>query len=198
MRESLGCLLTVTSSSPLTPTCLAGLEALSSQVALALESAVLTEELLVRQSEARFASLVKNSSDVIVLVDRDTTIRYTSPSSASVLGYQPSQLEGQRFVSLVHEADDGIVTSFMNASAGRGSSGSFEFRIRCADGRYIFAEALRTNLEADPNVRGIVLNLRDVSERKNFEQQLSHQAFHDTLTGLANRALFLDRVAPRD
>ena len=163
-------------------------------MALALESAALTEELVTRHSEARFASLVKNSSDVIVLLESDSTIRYASPSS-TVLGYEPEALEGSRFVSLVHGDDEALVTSFIAGTGGREHAGPYEFRLRCADGRHIFAEALRTNLEQDPNVRGVVLNIRDISERKSFEEQLLHQAFHDKLTGLANRALFQDRVA---
>src|SRR5439155_7257719 len=62
------------------------------------------------------------------------------------------------------------------------------------DGTYLFTETLRTSLLHDPNVKGIVLNTRDISERKAFEEQLSHQAFHDSVTNLANRALFRDRV----
>jgi diguanylate cyclase (GGDEF)-like protein/PAS domain S-box-containing protein len=194
VREQLACLIAITTDGALTKTTLAGLDALSSQVALALESAALTEELVTRHSEARFASLVKNSSDVIVLLESDSTIRYASPSS-TVLGYEPTALEGSRFVSLVHPDDEALVTSFITGAGGREHAGPYEFRLRCADGRHISAEALRTNLEQDPNVRGVVLNIRDISERKNFEEQLLHQAFHDKLTGLANRALFQDRVA---
>ena len=194
VREQLSCVIAVATTSALNASTTASIDALSSQVALALESAVLTEELLTRQSEARFASLVKNSSDVIVLLERDSTIRYASPSS-TVLGYEPEALEGSRFVSLVHGDDESLVTSFITGTGGREHAGPYEFRLRCADGRHIFAEALRTNLEQDPNVRGVVLNIRDISERKNFEEQLLHQAFHDKLTGLANRALFQDRVA---
>jgi diguanylate cyclase (GGDEF)-like protein/PAS domain S-box-containing protein len=194
VRDELACLISITTDAAMTETTLAGLEALSSQVALALESAALTEELVTRQSEARFASLVQNSSDVIVLLDSDSTIRYASPSSI-VLGYAPPALEGCKFVSLVHADDEALVSSFIAGTGGRENAGPYEFRLRCADGRHIFAEALRTNLEQDPNVRGVVLNVRDISERKNFEEQLLHQAFHDKLTGLANRALFQDRVA---
>ena len=65
------------------------------------------------------------------------------------------------------------------------------------DGNWLQFEIRHTNLLDDEHVRGIVLNCRDVSERKLFEEQLAHQAFHDPVTGLANRALFADRVAAR-
>jgi diguanylate cyclase (GGDEF)-like protein/PAS domain S-box-containing protein len=194
VRDELVCLISITTDSALTDMARAGLETLASRVALALERAMLTEELVNRESEARFASLVQNSSDVIVLVDRDSTIRYASPS-AIVFGYGPSALEGSTFTSLTHAADEDLAAEFIVGVGGREYVGPFEFRFRCGNGKYIFAEAVRTNLEQDPNVRGIVLNIRDVSERKGLEEQLRHQAFHDKLTGLANRALFQDRVA---
>jgi diguanylate cyclase (GGDEF)-like protein len=70
-----------------------------------------------------------------------------------------------------------------------------EWRFRQRDGSWRATEILATNLQGDPAVRGVVLNTRDVSERKRLEEQLTHQAFHDPLTGLANRALFRDRVS---
>jgi PleD family two-component response regulator len=71
---------------------------------------------------------------------------------------------------------------------------SVEFELRHADGRWLAVEALASNLTHDPDVNGVVLNVRDVSERKAFEEQLAHQAFYDSLTNLPNRALFLDRI----
>ncbi len=72
------------------------LESLTSQVALALESAALTEDLLIQQSQARFASLVKNSSDLVMVIEADTEIKYASPSASHVLGRDASELEGSK------------------------------------------------------------------------------------------------------
>ncbi len=171
------------------------LRALSSQVALALESAALTEDLLMKQSEARFASLVSNSSDVVTVIDPDTTVTYASPSAARVLGFEPQDLEGTRFSELIHVDDKTRVMQFLtSAGDDEGHPGLAEFRLLHRNGNHVFVETLRTNLLNDPNLRGIVLNTRDISERKEFEEQLSHQAFHDSVTSLANRALFRDRV----
>ncbi|HZA80212.1 MAG TPA: PAS domain S-box protein, partial [Actinomycetes bacterium] len=68
------------------------------------------------------------------------------------------------------------------------------WRVRHRDGTWLHSETVAANLLEDPNVRGLVLNTRDVSERKELEDQLVHQAFHDGLTGLANRTRFTERV----
>ncbi len=196
MRDELRGLLVVSAVEELTRQDADSLQALSAQVALALESAALTEDLLIEQSQRRFASLVKNSSDVVMVTEPDTTIRYASPSAHRVLGFEPDELEGRRFAELIAPDDRTRALSFLTAMAdGEAHVGLTEFRVRHRDGTDLYVETLRTNLLKDPNVKGIVLNTRDISERKQFEEQLSHQAFHDQITGLANRALFQDRVS---
>ncbi|HYZ47203.1 MAG TPA: EAL domain-containing protein, partial [Actinomycetota bacterium] len=164
------------------------------KVRLALDSAVLTEDLGRRKSESRFRSLVQNSTDVITVVEADTTIRYQSPSVEKVLGYQPDELIGTKLVELLHPHEKERVLSVLTERLQSEQANAVGCRLRHRDGSWLFFEITRTNLLDDPNVGGIVLNGRDVSERKAFEDQLTHQAFHDPLTNLANRALFADRV----
>jgi len=166
------------------------------QIAAVRENARLRAETTARENEARFRALVQHSSDVITIVEADTRVRYVSPSVTRVFGYQPSELEGTCLTDLLHPEDLARgVESFSAATARPGVTSPTEWRIRHRDGRWLHVEALGTNLLHEPTVRGIVVNSRDVSERKALEAQLTHQAFHDPLTGLSNRALFLDRVS---
>ncbi len=172
-------------------------EALANQLALALEGARLTETIHLRRSEERFASLVQHSSDLITVVGSDAKITYQSPSSERVLGYQPHELLGTRFDRLVVGEDtDRLLRVLGDGSAyARGGDGDvIECTLRHRDGGLRQFEILHTNLLDDEHVRGIVLNARDISERKIFEEQLTHQAFHDPVTNLPNRALFVERV----
>ena len=160
------------------------------------ENVRLLAEQAVRQNEARFRSLVQHSSDVIIVTRANGTMRFVSPSANRVFGYDPSEMVGRQIISLLHPDDrDRATTLFEHASRTPGVTGPVEWRFRQPDGSWLSAEILATNLTRDPTVRGIVLNTRDVSDRKRLEEQLTHQAFHDPLTGLANRALFRDRVS---
>ena len=165
------------------------------QVVAVRQNVRLLEETAARQGEARFRSLVQNSSDVIILVDDGATITFVSPSASRVLRYDPRALVGKSLFDLIDADDRARAESFFReATLARGVSAPAEWRFQQPDGAPLHAEVIATNLLGDPIVSGIVLNTRDVSERKRFEQQLLHQAFHDPLTGLANRALFRDRV----
>ncbi|MGH2969754.1 MAG: putative bifunctional diguanylate cyclase/phosphodiesterase, partial [Solirubrobacteraceae bacterium] len=173
------------------------LQALATQVSLALESAALTEEVHQRTSEARFGSLVQHSSDLITVLDSEATVAYQSPSIERVLGYRPDEVIGMPFNRLVEAGEQGgrLMHLLADGAAYAGNEAQvLECSLRHRDGSIRHFEILHTNLLDDEHVRGIVLNGRDVSERKAFEEQLAHQAFHDPVTGLANRALFAERV----
>jgi diguanylate cyclase (GGDEF)-like protein/PAS domain S-box-containing protein len=163
---------------------------------LSEEKARLTAEIQRRRSEARFASLVQHASDLITVVGEDATITYQSPSSERVLGYPPEELLGTRFDRLVAPEDAGRLLRLLGDGSAypRREGEVIECTLRHHDGSLRQFEILHTNLLADEHVQGIVLNARDISERKAFEQQLSHQAFHDPVTNLPNRALFVERV----
>jgi diguanylate cyclase (GGDEF)-like protein/PAS domain S-box-containing protein len=197
MLDEMKALLCMGSEAPLSRSTCEALETLSSQAALALESAALTEDLLRRRSEARFSSLVQNSSDVVMVVAADSSMTYVSPSVERVLGHEPAQLTGSKLTEHVHPDEKAKVLQFLTSGDRDGDEprpALTEFRLLHRDGHWLHVESQRTNLLGDPNVNGIVLNTRDIGERKAFEEQLEHQAFHDRLTELANRALFRDRV----
>ena len=168
------------------------LEALASQVSLALDAASLAENLHRQKSEARFRSLVAHSSDLITVLDASGTVTYQSPSVERLLGYSVAEIEGNRFEKLLSRADRERLAPLVAAAGSE--THTFECSLQHHDGRQLHFEIQRTELLGDEHIRGIVLNGRDISERKLFEEQLAHQAFHDPVTNLANRALFTDRV----
>jgi diguanylate cyclase (GGDEF)-like protein/PAS domain S-box-containing protein len=170
--------------------------ALASQLTLALEGARLSEQVHTQRSEARFASLVQRSSDLITVVGPDATILYQSPSSERILGYAPEEMLGTRFDRLVvGDRADQLLRVLADGSAYARREGEvIECVLRHRDGSERQFEVMHTNMLDDEHVGGIVLNGRDVSERKAFEEQLAHQAFHDPVTNLPNRALFVERV----
>jgi diguanylate cyclase (GGDEF)-like protein/PAS domain S-box-containing protein len=160
------------------------------------ENVRLLAEHAARQNEARFRSLVQHSSDVIIVTRADGTVRFVSPSATRVFGYDPAAMLRQAVPELLHPDDrERAATFFRHAAQAPGVTGPVEWRFRQPDGSWLHAEILATNLLHDTTVKGVVLNTRDVSERRRLEEQLIHQAFHDPLTGLANRALFRDRVS---
>jgi diguanylate cyclase (GGDEF)-like protein/PAS domain S-box-containing protein len=170
------------------------LEVLATQVGLALESAALTEAVLRSETEAHFSALVEHSADVIFVLNLDTTIQYASPSVEHMLGYRASELIGKRLADYVPVNDRSLVSLAGRLERFSEASEALEFRVRHSDGRWLDTESSVTNLMENPAVRGVVVNLRDVTERKQIESQLVYQAFHDPVTELANRALFRDRL----
>ncbi len=146
-------------------------------------------------SRERFAALVQHSSDVVTVIDADARVQYQSASSAGLLGLQPDQIEG---TSLCDVMTPTAATEFRDALTHVATESLGVHRMRStwqhAEGGTRDVELTITNLLDNPYVGGLVLNSRDVTDRTLLEAQLLHQAFHDSLTGLANRALFRDRL----
>lgn len=159
------------------------------------ENLRLTGEASARESEARFRALVQHASDMLLIVDADFAVRYASPAALEALGGTAGSVVGERLLQLVHPADVADAIRLLGHAVARGrESVRGEWRFLTLDGRSVLSEHVATNLLDEPTVEGIVLNSRDVSERAELERQLTHQAFHDPLTHLANRTLFLDRL----
>ncbi len=159
------------------------------------ENARLLAERTARKNEKRFISLVQNSSDIIIITDVQMRLLFLSPSVQRLLGYQHQDLIGANLIELLHPDDATIARAFFaEAAVYPGITPPVEWRIRHRDGNWLHVESVGNNLLSDPSINGIVINARNITERKVLEDQLTHQALHDPLTGLANRALFRDRV----
>jgi diguanylate cyclase (GGDEF)-like protein/PAS domain S-box-containing protein len=194
VRDEARGVLVVATPQAMQPSTLGALRSLAMQVSLALEGATLAQDLHRRRSEARFRSLVAHSSDMITVVDRNGVVLYQSPAVEKLLGYTVDEVEGTDFSRFLRDADRPRLAHVMEADGALRDGHVLDCALCHRDGTWLQFELQHTNLLSDPDVAGIVLNSRDVSERRAFEEQLAHQAFHDPVTKLANRALFADRV----
>jgi diguanylate cyclase (GGDEF)-like protein/PAS domain S-box-containing protein len=159
--------------------------------------AVSVRNLTERRGNDRLASLVERSSDVVVLVDGDGVISYTSPALQTVLGFEDDAWVGQSIETLdvraTSELRVGLWMDVMQLPPDR--SLALEVSAMHGDGERRMMEFSAVNLMENVAVAGIVLTLRDVTANRTLERQLSYRADHDSLTGLANRAHFLTRVS---
>jgi diguanylate cyclase (GGDEF)-like protein/PAS domain S-box-containing protein len=169
------------------------MEVLASQVALALERIALSEEVNRRNSEAYFRTLVLNTSDVILILDDEDRLRYASPSAEHVLGNDDPV--GMQLADIIHPVDRARLADVLTkVRAGGGPQDGLDFRAIGRRRTAVMLEMHCRDLREDATVAGIVVTLRDVTERRQLERELTHQAFHDSLTGLANRVLYADRL----
>lgn len=146
----------------------------------------------VRQSEERFRSLVQHGSDVVAVVTPAGEMLYISPSIER-LGYDADEF--LRHMGQIHPEDrDRSVEAFGAVLADPDHVAHAEIRMMHADGTWRWQDANFTNRCADDSVQGIVVNFHDITERKHFEDELAHAAYHDRLTGLSNRAGFVQKL----
>src|SRR5919112_2765354 len=152
-------------------------------------------EKVIKESEECFRSLVRYSSDIITILEADGTVRYVSPAVERVMGYKPEEQVGTSAFGSVHPDDrEQALDIFAEVLKEPGLHPPLAFRVPHRDGSWRNLEHVANNMLDDPAVRSVVVTSRDITERKALEEQLRHQAFHDPLTGLPNRALFMDRL----
>ncbi len=142
-----------------------------------------------------FQLISENAADMIALVDSDGRRLYNSPAYQKVLGYSPEELKGTSATEQIHPDDLPRVLQAAEKARLSGQGERVEYRIRHKDGSW---RTLESTACAIRNARGqadkLVIVNRDITERKRAEEMLAHNAFHDGLTDLPNRALFLDRL----
>lgn len=125
------------------------------------------------KSEAKFRSLIQNSSDIITILGSDGTIQYESPSIERVLGYKPDDLISKNAFDLIHPEDVASVSDvFNNLIQKPGTVLSIEYRFQEQGGSWRFLESTGNNLLAEPSVAGVIVNSRDITERKQAEKAL--------------------------
>ncbi len=142
-----------------------------------------------------FHLISENAADMIALVDGTGRRLYNSPSYQKVLGYSPEELKASSSIEQIHPDDRPRVLQAAEKARVSGQGERVEYRIRHKDGSW---RTLESTACAVRNARGetdkLVIVNRDITERKRAEEMLVHNAFHDGLTDLPNRALFLDRL----
>ncbi|MGB3508828.1 MAG: EAL domain-containing protein [Microcoleaceae cyanobacterium] len=159
------------------------------------------EELLkqetLRESEKRFRALIENSTDIIMILNVDGKVIYSSPSANKSLYNMSENSLDRAIFNIVHANDRQLVKHTLQKVIKKSSDKQYvkELKLKNRHKEWKIFEAVFTNLVSDNSIEGIVVNCHNITERKIAEEKLLYDAFHDSLTKLPNRALFMDRLS---
>ena len=158
------------------------------------ERALALSERAARRSEERFRTVLQDSQDVTVITDAAGAAFFVSSAVTHVMGWTVQEYRDQRS-TIVHPDDRPVAKVVAEALLNGSRSEVVELRLRHGDGTWHWHEVSTRNMLDNPAVEGIVYNHRDITTRKQQQEQLAYQAAHDPLTGLANRAALHDVLA---
>ncbi|HEX9501087.1 MAG TPA: PAS domain S-box protein, partial [Thermoanaerobaculia bacterium] len=152
-------------------------------------------QLELEQREQRFRALVEKSWSGVALLDADLAFTYVGSSTQRLLGYSERELMQTSFLGFIHPRDRQAAREvFIELAQTANREAQAELRFLHKNGTWIWLEAFGQNLLHDSSVNAVIVNYRDITQRKATEKQLEYQAYYDALTGLPNRLLFRDRV----
>lgn len=142
-------------------------------------------------SEAKHKAMIANISDSILIIDKSGALRYISPNMEKLFGWRYGDFKNHRLSEFIHPDDiDLIKEDYVHVMNNNGLELTFEFRLKCKDGRYKYIKLTAVNMIDDPNIQGILMNFNDISDSKIRENEILYLNYHDLLTGLYNRAFF--------
>jgi PAS domain S-box-containing protein len=140
----------------------------------------------ITKSEERFRALIENSSDMVAVLGPEGFVRYASPSACRILGYSAEEIVGKSVFDLVHPGDaPAVMAAWKRWNQGTQSGVPTELRVRHQNGTWRTVEATDANLLDNEAVSGVVINARDITERKHLEEQLLHSQKMDAIGRLA-------------
>jgi diguanylate cyclase (GGDEF)-like protein/PAS domain S-box-containing protein len=147
------------------------------------------------QRERRFRTIFEKSWSGVALLEADLRFSFAASSTANILGYNETDLIGAAMLDYVHPRERNAAQRLFESLAVTPTKEAHgELRFRHKNGSWVWLEGFAQNLLHEPSVNAIVLNYRDVTQRRMTEKQLEYRAHYDALTGLPNRVLFRDRV----
>jgi diguanylate cyclase (GGDEF)-like protein/PAS domain S-box-containing protein len=170
------------------------LEVIAGQAAHAADQVMRSAEARREDSRAYVRAVIQDSSDAVLIVKDDGVVDYATPAAERLFG--TAHVAGTRLTSLVSPGErDTVARAFARMRDGADATVPGDWLVNRPDGTPAEVRVSHRDLRGDCMIAGLVLTLRDVSEQRSLQRELTHRSSHDAMTGLPNRSLFTDRIA---